>query len=77
MGSLVAANEADVARRVDSWSQRLDRWDAEAEKATQNAGLKQRRVTVAEEKKLVEAMRPDRQLVRPLLVVVPEMGAQQ
>ncbi|MBN9798206.1 helicase [Pseudonocardia sp. UM4_GMWB1] len=77
MGSLVAANEADVARRVDSWSQRLDRWDAEAEKATQNAGLRQRRVTVAQEKELVEAMRPDRQLVRPLLVVVPEMGAQQ
>ncbi len=76
MGQLVRANESDVARRVDSWSQRLDRWDAEAEKATQNAGLKQRRVTVAQEKELVEAMRPDRQLVRPLLVVVPEGEAQ-
>ncbi|WP_345379348.1 helicase-related protein [Pseudonocardia yuanmonensis] len=76
MGSLVAANSADVARRVDDWSQRLDRWDAQADQVAQHAGLKQRRVTVAQERELVEAMKPDRQLVRPLLVVVPENGAQ-
>ncbi|MBN9272873.1 MAG: hypothetical protein J0J15_22050 [Mesorhizobium sp.] len=42
----------------------------------QRSEIKQRRVTVAQERELVEAMKPDRQLVRPLLAVVPETGAQ-
>ncbi|ODU05912.1 MAG: helicase [Pseudonocardia sp. SCN 72-86] len=76
MGSLVAANSADVARRVDAWSQRLDRWEDKAGALVQRSEIKQRRVTVAQERELVEAMKPDRQLVRPLLAVVPETGAQ-
>ena len=34
--------------------------------------LKARRISVDQERELVEAMAPDRQLVRPLLVVVPK-----
>jgi superfamily II DNA or RNA helicase len=71
MAGLFAAAEADVAQRVDAWSQRLDAWDAEAGDVAQRADIRQRRVSVAQERELVAAMNPDRQLVRPLLVVVP------
>lgn len=76
MTTLVAASSADVARRVDDWSRRLDRWDQEADALIQRSDLRQRRISVAQERELVEAMKPDRQLVRPLLVVVPETGEQ-
>jgi len=72
MGTLFAAAEADVTRRVTEWSHRLDRWTAEADVLIQRSELKQRRVSVTQERELVESMAPDRQLVRPLLVVVPQ-----
>lgn len=75
MRGLFAAAEADVARRVAEWSTRLDRWDEEAGALLQRRELKQRRVSVEQERELVVAMTPDRQLVRPLLVVVPEGAA--
>lgn len=62
----------DVARRVEAWSTRLTRWDEEAGALIQLSEVKQRRQRVEEQKELVRAMAPDRQLVRPLLVVVPE-----
>lgn len=64
----------DVDRRVQSWSARLRRWDEEADALAQRREVRQRREWVAEEQELVRAMAPDRQLVRPLLVVVPETG---
>jgi superfamily II DNA or RNA helicase len=67
------AAEQDVARRVEEWSQRLDRWDEEAEALIQRSEVRQRRTSVEQERALVQAMAPDRQLVRPLLVVVPDM----
>jgi superfamily II DNA or RNA helicase len=62
----------DVARRVEAWSSRLARWDEEAGALIQRSDVQQRRQRVEEEQELVRAMAPDRQLVRPLLVVVPE-----
>jgi len=72
MRTLFGAAEADVTRRVAEWSQRLDRWTEEADVLVQRSELKQHRVSVAQERELVESMAPDRQLVRPLLVVVPQ-----
>lgn len=72
MGELFAAAETDVAGRVQAWSHRLDRWEHDAGALVQRGGLKARRVSVAQERELVAAMNPDRQLVRPLLVVVPD-----
>lgn len=71
MGALLSAAADDVERRVDAWSDRLQVWDEEAGAMPQLVGLKQRRVSVAQERELVESMKPDQQLVRPLLVVVP------
>lgn len=61
-----------VDRRIEAWSARLARWDEEAETLVQRSDVRQRRERVEEERELVRAMAPDRQLVRPLLVVVPE-----
>ena len=71
MRTLFEVAEADVTRRVAEWSQRLDHWGDEADALIQRRELKQHRVSVAQERELVASMAPDRQLVRPLLIVVP------
>ncbi len=65
-----AAHEA-TQQRVDAWSERATAWEDEAGDLQQRALLKQRRVGVHEERALAEQMAPDRQLVRPLLLVLP------
>ncbi|MEV4384125.1 SNF2-related protein [Micromonospora sp. NPDC049580] len=67
------AAERDAAQRVEEWTGRLNDWEAEADVLVQRSDLKQRRTSVEQEKALVQAMAPDRQLVRPLLMVVPDM----
>jgi hypothetical protein len=74
MDSLLGSARAEVAQRVADWSQHLELWDREADDAIQRLDLRVRRLSVQQEKELVTAMNPDRQLVRPLLVVVPESG---
>ncbi|PSL08460.1 SNF2 family DNA or RNA helicase [Haloactinopolyspora alba] len=66
------AAERDTADRVERWSRRLQHWDAEADALIQRSEIKRRRTSVEHERELVEAMAPDQQLVRPLLVVVPD-----
>ena len=72
MRSLFGVAEQDVTGRVQEWSQRLDQWDHDAGALIQRVQLQQRRIGVAQERALIAAMEPDQQLVRPLLVVVPD-----
>ena len=72
MRSLFAVAEADVNERMHRWSSRLEAWNAEADALAQRTELRQRRLSVEAERELVASMAPDRQLVRPLLLVVPE-----
>ena len=65
----VAATRA--RQQVDEWSTRFDDWTHEADALIQRHEIKQRRVGVEEEKRLAAGRQPDRQLVRPLLVIVP------
>lgn len=74
MTGLLASAEDDISRRVADWTDRLSRWDHEADSLIQRGDLSRTRASVAREKELVDAMNPDSQLVRPLLVVVPENG---
>jgi superfamily II DNA or RNA helicase len=71
--TLFEAATNDVASRVEQWSTRLDRWDDEADALIQRSEIKRRRATVEQERAMVQAMAPDRHLVRPLLVVVPDV----
>lgn len=65
--------EADRAARarLDAWQQRASTWVGESDALVQRGEVKRRRVGVEAEEELAEGMTPDRQLVRPLLVVVP------
>ncbi|WP_168582610.1 helicase-related protein [Gephyromycinifex aptenodytis] len=66
-----SASEESARKRVDSWSQRVDRWALGADELTQRLELRQRRVGVEEERRLAEERLPERRHLRPLLVVVP------
>ena len=71
MSAVFAAAEDAVMRRVEEWSRRAIDWTHEAEALIQRAELRQRRVSIEEEQAIAARMTPERQLVRPLLVVVP------
>ncbi len=68
---LVRAATQQTQERIAAWNQKTVEWQDEAEALIARKDLRTRRVSVDEEKKVIEAMRPERQLVRPLLVVVP------
>jgi ERCC4-related helicase len=68
---LSEASREAIDARIDHWSSRVEHWQRDADALNQIAGLRERRVTVLEEKTLAEQMRPHQTLVRPLLVVVP------
>lgn len=66
-----ASAEEAVAQRIQEWSQRVNRWTQQADTLVQRSAIRQRRVGVEEERALAAGMTPDRQLVRPLLLVAP------
>ena len=63
--------EESARGRVQAWVNRAEHWTEEADVLVQRAQIRTRRTTVAEEQRLAREQAPDRQLVRPLLVVVP------
>ena len=64
--------EADRAARarLEAWQQRASTWVDASDALVQRSEIKRRRVGVEAEERLAAGMTPDRQLVRPLLVVV-------
>ncbi|UFU01877.1 DEAD/DEAH box helicase [Ruania suaedae] len=63
---------ADATRdRIQRWRDRSERWLADSHALVQRSELKSRTRLVAEEEELAQQMNPERTLVRPLLVVVP------
>jgi len=71
MRLIFASAEVAVTERVHAWSERATHWVEEADALIQRSSVKERKVGVAEERTLAAGMTPDRQLVRPLLLVVP------
>jgi hypothetical protein len=71
MAEVFEAATAAVTERVAAWSRRLADWEDAAARVAQRGELRTRRVTVAEERALAASMAPDRELVRPLLIVLP------
>ena len=72
MAAVFAAAQDAITGRVEEWSRRVTDWTEEAAALIQRSDLRQRRVSVEEEKSIAARMVPERQLVRPLLVVVPQ-----
>jgi hypothetical protein len=71
MSAVFAVAQDAITARVQEWSQRVTDWTEDANALIQRHELQNRRVSVDKEKALVVQMIPERQLVRPLLVVVP------
>ena len=71
MRLVTTAARDDVSQRVEEWATRLRDWDDEADALIQRSDVRSRRRDIAEERGMTASMNPDRQLVRPLLVVVP------
>ncbi|MDX8145016.1 DEAD/DEAH box helicase [Lentzea sp. BCCO 10_0061] len=76
LSAVVDAAEQQTRARVEAWADRVNRWDDEADALVQRSEIRERRSLVAGEKEIAESLLPDQRLVRPLLVVVPEEGAQ-
>jgi hypothetical protein len=72
MAAVFAAAQDAVTGRVEEWSRRATDWTEEADALIQRSELRKRRVSVEVEKAIAARMVPERQLVRPLLVVVPQ-----
>ncbi|MGF6882334.1 superfamily II DNA or RNA helicase [Nocardia sp. GAS34] len=68
--------EQTAHERLDAWRQRADRWYSGAEQLELLHGQKKKvdklSRRIAEEQRLAESLAPTQQLVRPLLVIVPE-----
>lgn len=71
MGLTMGQARQAVAERIDRWNEQNTQWRDEADALIDRGTLRQRRAGVEERQRLVDQMAPDRQLVRPLLVVVP------
>jgi hypothetical protein len=71
MAQVFEAATDSAAARVDDWSARVNRWEVAATEVAQRGDLQQRRLSVEEERALVTGMAPDRQLIRPLVLVLP------
>ena len=72
MTAVFAAAQDAITARVEEWSRRVTDWTVEADALIQRSQLRQRRVSVQEEQAIAARMVPERQLVRPLLIVVPQ-----
>ena len=72
IGDQVTAIEEATAARVARWTQRARSWHQDSLDLTQRQDLRDRRRIVDEETEIAKGMVPDRTLVRPLLLVVPE-----
>ncbi|MDR1214951.1 MAG: SWF/SNF helicase family protein [Propionibacteriaceae bacterium] len=62
----------DAETRVKRWAKRIDQWEDEAGALIQRREVTDRRRSVEQQRELVSMMAPDRPLLRPILVVVPE-----
>ena len=72
MAAVFAAAQDAITGRVEEWSRRVTDWTVEADALIQRSELRQRRVSVQEEQAIAARMVPERQLIRPLLIVVPQ-----
>jgi superfamily II DNA or RNA helicase len=72
MAVVFAAAQDAITDRVREWSRRVTDWTVEADALIQRSDLRQRRVSVEEEQSIAARMVPERQLIRPLLILVPQ-----
>ncbi len=71
LDTVLQAAATDAENRIRQWSERTSRWQSQAAEMAQRLDLQRRRLSVAEEERLIADMRPTHPLVRPLALVLP------
>ncbi|MFV0430405.1 MAG: helicase-related protein [Arachnia sp.] len=71
LDQVMAAATQAAGDRIREWSNRTSQWQSQAAELTQRLDLRQRRLSVAEEQRLISDTAPTQRLVRPLLLVLP------
>lgn len=71
MSTTIDAAKQTAETRVREWLDRAKAWDEKSADAKNRLHLGERRMSVKQEQELAELRRPERQHVRPMLVVVP------
>lgn len=71
MDSLVDEATRATEQRIATWNHRTSRWQHDAAALVQRTTVTAHRVDVNDEAQLIEEMRPQRRLIRPLLLVLP------
>ena len=61
----------DTEQRIAAWTQRFESWNDDASSVVQRSNVRQLTTSVQAEQQVVAGMHPTRQLVRPLVVLVP------
>lgn len=69
---MMAGAKADASRRIERWLQQANAWEAEkAAGSTHSVRAAKTARLLEQEKALVASLHPDRELVRPLVLVLP------
>ncbi|WP_346037263.1 helicase-related protein [Brevibacterium picturae] len=71
LDEVIASGTRRIEARVAAWYDRNERWRQTALDLNQVSTLRQRMKTVSSEDELIDSMKPNRSLLRPLLLVVP------
>ncbi|RNE49365.1 DEAD/DEAH box helicase [Corynebacterium alimapuense] len=60
--------------RTQHWSQRAEQWDQHHHSGASTRAIKRSTPLIDQERSLLKSMTPERTLIRPLLVVIPQLG---
>ena len=68
---MMSAARAHAQDRIGYWVQRAENWDRAKEDVTKTAKVGRSASLISEEKSLISSLEPDRELIRPLVLILP------
>lgn len=74
---MMAAARAHAQQRIERWSRRAQEWEDAKAGVQTTARVGRSAKLIAEEKALIASLEPDRELIRPLVLVLPADTAQE
>lgn len=68
---MMDAASTHATDRISNWRQRAEAWEAARATTTTTAGIKQTAKLLDEQRNLTHSLEPDRELLRPLAIIMP------
>ena len=69
---MMAAARTHAKSRIDYWVQRAQNWDQAKADVTKTARVGRSANLIDQEKALITSLEPDRELIRPLVLILPQ-----